>query len=99
MRHIAGNKNVADHLSRIHHDDVGHLAAFISVFDKPAIFSAIKDAQRTCEEAWYLKLARAATDEAASPADSSALIQNKNKKDTNEKQIQNETSQNEIQNI
>ena len=23
MRHIAGNKNVADHLSRIHHEDVG----------------------------------------------------------------------------
>ena len=89
MRHIAGNKNVADHLSRIHHDDVGHLAAFISVFDKPAIFSAIKDAQRTCEEAWYLKLARAATDEAATPADSSAHIQNKNTKDDNEKQIEN----------
>ena len=48
MRHIAGNKNVADHLSRIHHDDVGQVAAFISVFDKPAIFQAIKEAQCTC---------------------------------------------------
>ncbi len=48
MRHIAGNKNVADHLSRIQHTDVGQLAAFISVFDKPAILDAIRDAQREC---------------------------------------------------
>ena len=66
------------------------------MFDKPAIFSAIKDAQRTCDEAWYLKLARAATDEAASPADSSAHTQNENKKDNTEKQIENTTTQNEI---
>ena len=44
MKHIAGSKNVADHLSRIHHEDVATLAAFISVFDKPALFDAIKKA-------------------------------------------------------
>ncbi len=61
MRHIAGVKNVADHLSRIHHnDDVGQLSSFISVFDKAALFDEIKRVQTACKEEWYLKLAQEA---------------------------------------
>ena len=46
MEHIRGNSNVADHLSRIilviDHNDIAKLGAFISVFDKSALFDAIK---------------------------------------------------------
>ena len=46
MRHVPGEKNVADHLSRVHQgDDVGQLASFISVFDKAALFDEIRRAQ------------------------------------------------------
>ena len=59
MLHVRGDSNVADHLSRISHisnDYLAKLSSFISVFDKPALFDAIKLAQRDCKEPWYLKL-------------------------------------------
>lgn len=38
MHHIAGDQNVADHLSRIQHGEIESvLNAFISVFDKSAL--------------------------------------------------------------
>ena len=47
MIHIKGIKNVADHLSRLKLpvQDVSHLNAFISVFDKSALLDAIIAAQ------------------------------------------------------
>lgn len=45
MLHVRGDSNVADHLSRISHvsnAELAHLGSFISVFDKPALFDAIK---------------------------------------------------------
>ncbi len=56
MLHVRGDSNVADHLSRITPAPIADLAAFISVFDTSALFDAIKSAQKTCKEAWYLKL-------------------------------------------
>lgn len=47
MLHVRGDSNVADHLSRItrvNAADVAQLRSFISVFDKSAIFEAIKSA-------------------------------------------------------
>ncbi len=56
MLHMQGDSNVADHLSHITPTPVADLAAFISIFDTSALFDAIKSAQQTCKEAWYLKL-------------------------------------------
>ncbi len=56
MLHVRGDSNVADHLSRITPAPAADLASFISVFDKSALFEAIKSAQKTCKEAWYVKL-------------------------------------------
>jgi hypothetical protein len=47
MLHVRGDSNVADHLSRISDvstADLAHLGAFISVFDRSALFDAIKHA-------------------------------------------------------
>ena len=82
MRHIAGVKNVADHLSRVHHDDdVGQLSSFISVFDKAALFDEIKRAQQACTEDWYVKLAQSAVTPASTSADTTAQNQNQIKND------------------
>jgi hypothetical protein len=68
MLHVRGDSNVADHLSRISlagDADVAKCAAFISVFDKSALFDAILLAQKTCKEPWYLKLVESARAQAA----------------------------------
>jgi hypothetical protein len=56
MLHIRGDSNVADHLSRITPTDAAHLGAFISVFDKSALFDAIRLAQSRCAEPWFVSL-------------------------------------------
>jgi hypothetical protein len=59
MLHVRGDSNIADHLSRISHADgadISKLGSFISVFDKSALFDAIKSAQLKCTEPWFLKL-------------------------------------------